>query len=194
MKNTQVRYWFLLSIVGLVIFVGAFLTLNYVHGQTVDNQTTVNSTDFSIDIPNNWSYKQDLFLQVHLTPSKYASLLTETEMTKSFDENIKGKDGGASAFLYQDWMYDIKNAPFDVYLEDKIGYTPRQNLTIDNEPAVRISVNGIESFNGTKMVQYLIWHDKKPYALEYKATVKDFEKYLPEFEQIVKTFKFREIK
>ena len=33
-------------------------------------------------------------------------------------------------------------------------------------------------------------HNEIPYYLEYKANVKDFEKYLPEFEQIVTTFRF----
>ena len=33
-------------------------------------------------------------------------------------------------------------------------------------------------------------HDKEPYYLAYMGNVKDFEKYLPEFEQIIKTFKF----
>ena len=39
-------------------------------------------------------------------------------------------------------------------------------------------------------MQYLAWHDKKPYALAYMANVKDYEKYLPQFELMVKTFKF----
>jgi len=167
------------------VIIGVIGLVQYAHGQTTT--TTVNTTDFSIDIPNNWSYKQDLALQPHLVPIKFASFLID--LTEDVDKLIKNE--GAYAFFYQDWLYAIKNAPFDVYLESKIHDTPRQNLTIDNEPAVRISVDGIDSFNGTKMVQYLVWHDKKPYALQYMANVKDFEKYLPEFEQIVKTFKFK---
>jgi hypothetical protein len=52
-------------------------------GQTVDNQTTVNASDFSIDIPDNWSYTQDLGLQIHSTPKKFAfALIGLTESQK----------------------------------------------------------------------------------------------------------------
>ena len=40
------------------------------------------------------------------------------------------------------------------------------------------------------MQEYYVFHDGIPYRLEYYASVKDFEKYLPQFEQMVKTFKF----
>jgi len=36
----------------------------------------------------------------------------------------------------------------------------------------------------------LVLHDKDPYYLEYIANTKDFQKYLPQFEQMIKTFKF----
>jgi len=39
-------------------------------------------------------------------------------------------------------------------------------------------------------VAYLVLHDKVPYYLEYIANTKDFQKYLPQFEQMIKTFKF----
>lgn len=68
--------------------------------------------------------------------------------------------------------------------------TSKENGTIDNEPAVRILGDGINLFSGIKFMQYLVWHDKKPYALAYMANVKDYEKYLPQFELMVKTFKF----
>lgn len=33
-------------------------------------------------------------------------------------------------------------------------------------------------------------HDKEAYSVVYMANAKNFEEYLPEFEKIVKTFKF----
>jgi hypothetical protein len=74
--------------------------------------------------------------------------------------------------------------------QDGMQVTSKQNGTIDNETAVKIYGDGIKSFSGIKIVEYMIWHDKKPYFIRYLANVKDFEKYLPEFEQILKTFKF----
>jgi hypothetical protein len=109
------------------------------------------------------------------------------------------KAGGAFASFKQDSSYPIKNAPFDVYLKDKIDQqngmkvTSKENGTIDSEAAVRIRGDGINSFNGIKFVQYLVWHDKKPYVLAYMANVKDFEKYLPQFNQMINTFKFAKL-
>ena len=34
----------------------------------------------------------------------------------------------------------------------------------------------------------LVLHDKVPYYLEYIANTKDFQKYLPQFEQMLKIF------
>jgi hypothetical protein len=54
----------------------------------------------------------------------------------------------------------IKNAPFDVYVRHKVDeqngmkVTFKENVTIDNERAVRILGDGINSFIGFKFVQY----------------------------------------
>ena len=39
-------------------------------------------------------------------------------------------------------------------------------------------------------MSYFVMHDDQPYYLNYIANAKDFEKYLPQFEQMVKSFKF----
>ena len=110
--------------------------------------------------------------------------------------NKKMKDGGAFATFKQDSSYGIKNAPFDVYVkyeidqQDEMKVMSKENTTIDNETAVKISGDGINSFSGIKFVQYFVTHDNKPYLLAYMADVKDYEKYLPQFEQMIKTFKF----
>ncbi|HEY6949257.1 MAG TPA: PsbP-related protein, partial [Nitrososphaeraceae archaeon] len=92
--------------------------------------------------------------------------------------------------------YAIKNAPFDVYVRDKIEQqdgmtvTAKENGTIDGQTAVRILSDGINSFSGIKFVQYFVLHNNKPYLLAYMANVKDYEKYLPQFEQMIKSLKF----
>jgi hypothetical protein len=113
------------------------------------------------------------------------------------------KDGGAYAEFRYAWYYPIENAPLDVFVKYQLdknfhGFkvTSKQNVTIDNEPAVKMYADGIAidyidlDYTGIKSVLYWVWHDEKPYTLEYTASVKDFEKYLPQFEQMVKTFKF----
>jgi hypothetical protein len=106
------------------------------------------------------------------------------------------KDEGAYPSFDNDWLYAIKNAPLDLYVkyqidkQDGMQVKSKQNVTIDNETAAKIYADGINSFSGIKFVEYMLMHDKEPYYLAYMGNVKDFEKYLPEFEQIIKTFKF----
>ena len=68
--------------------------------------------------------------------------------------------------------------------------TSKQNVTIDGDPAVKVYGDGTNSLDGIKFVEYMIWHDNKPYYIGYMANVKDYQKYLPQFEEIMKTFKF----
>ena len=155
--------------------------------------TNVNNTDFSIDIPDNWTYEEGVLnSSLRLTPNEFGELL----LNKTEPLNETMKDGGAFSSFEQDKTFPIKNADFDLYVKYKIDrqngmqVTSKKNGTIDNETAVKIYGDGIKSFSGIKIVEYMIWHDKKPYLITYTANVKDFQKYLPQFEQIVKTFKF----
>ena len=74
--------------------------------------------------------------------------------------------------------------------QDGMNVTSKENVTLDNEAAVKIQGDGIKSFSGIKFVEYMLMHNEQPYFIAYMANVKDFEKYLPEFEQIVKSLKF----
>jgi len=64
-----------------------------------------------------------------------------------------------------------KKRSFDVYVRQKIDEqdgikgTPKENGTTDDEAAVRIFGNGINSFSGVKFVQYSVWEGNKPDAL-----------------------------
>jgi hypothetical protein len=172
------------------------LTITVVLSLSVSNVyalTTVKNTTFSIDIPDNWTYEEGVMnSSVTLTPKEFGVLLLNN--TEPFNETMK--DGGAFSSFEQDRTFPIKNADFDLYVKYKIDrqdgmqVTSKQNGTIDNETAIKIYGDGVKSFSGIKIVEYMIWHDKKPYFIRYLANVKDFEKYLPQFEQILKTFKF----
>ena len=156
------------------------------------NAIVANNTDFSIDIPDNWAYEQGIFLVVALTPNEYGVLLVNH--SKPLSEKMK--DEGAFASFEQERNFPIKNADFDVYVnykidrQDGMNVTSKENVTLDNEAAVKIQGDGIKSFSGIKFVEYMLMHNEQPYFIAYMANVKDFEKYLPEFEQIVKSLKF----
>ena len=156
------------------------------------NATVVNNTDFSIDIPDNWAYEQGNFSVVALTPNEFGILLVNH--SKPLNETMK--DEGAFASFEQERNFPIKNAGFDAYVQYKIdrqdgmNVTSRQNVTLDNEAAVKILGDGIKSFSGTKFAEYMLMHNEQPYFIAYMANAKDFEKYLPEFEEIVKSLKF----
>jgi hypothetical protein len=156
------------------------------------NAIVVNNTDFSIDVPNNWAYEQGIFSVVALTPSEFGVLLVNH--SKPLNETMR--DEGAFASFEQERNFPIKNAGLDAYVkymidrQDGMNVTSKENVTLDNEAAVEIQGDGLKSFSGIKFVQYMLMHNEQPYFLAYMANVKDFEKYLPEFEQIVKSLKF----
>jgi hypothetical protein len=156
------------------------------------NAIVVNNTDFSIDVPNNWAYEQGIFSVVALTPSEFGVLLVNH--SKPLNETMR--DEGAFASFEQERNFPIKNAGLDVYVkymidrQDGMNVTSKENVTLDNEVAIEIQGDGLKSFSDIKFVQYMLMHNEQPYFLAYMANVKDFEKYLPEFEQIVKSLKF----
>jgi PsbP-like protein len=166
--------------------------------------TNVNNTYFSINIPDNWTYAETTeskaakilgfgpINSIELTPNKFGEFFLN--QTKPLSEKME-KEGAYSSFQ-QKADYPIKNSPLDLFVKyeifkhDELKVVTRENATIDNEPAVKIFSDGIKSSNGINFVEYFVMHNKEPYYLSYAANVKDFQKYLPQFEQMVKTFKF----
>ena len=159
----------------------------------VNALTNANNTDFSIDIPDDWVYKGNLFSKVELTPNEFGVFIIND---KPWNEQMNETDTGAVASFEQDWLFPIKNAGLDLYVKFKVDkqnamqVTSKQNVTIDNETAVKIYADGINSLSGIKFVEYMTMHNKEPFYIGYMAKAKDFQRYLPEFEQIAKSFKF----
>ena len=156
------------------------------------NALVVNNSDFSIDIPDNWTYVQDMFSVIALTPKEFGLLLVNH--TEPLSEKMK--NGGAFASFREEKNLPIKNAGLDVYVEYKIGkldgmnVSSKMNVTLGEEEAVRIQGDGIKKFDGIEFTEYMLMHNEQPYIIGYMANAKDFENYLPEFEDIVKSFKF----
>lgn len=157
----------------------------------VNNTYSSKNKVFSMKIPDNWAQRGLAPEVVLFTPSQFSELLINYS---DFDKQMK--DEGALVRVQKDWFYPIENTPFDTYVKWKIAensgihVTSMQNVTLSGEPGVKIYGDGIDPFNGIKFVQYLVWHDEEPYFLEYMANQKDYQKYLPQFEQMIKTFKF----
>jgi hypothetical protein len=66
----------------------------------------------------------------------------------------------------------------------------RQDTIVSNEKASSFEGNGINKTMNKDVIYLvnLVLHDKDPYYLEYIANTKDFQKYLPQFEQMLKIF------
>jgi hypothetical protein len=90
-------------------------------------------------------------------------------------------------------------SPLESYVKyeiDKLGLlniTSQQYSTVGKEKSVRIYANDSTYYPNTNIVLYLVMHDKEPYEISYFANPKNYEKYLPEFESIVKSFRFVDI-
>ena len=68
--------------------------------------------------------------------------------------------------------------------------TSAHDSIVGKEKAVKIE--GSDNSSVIRLVIYLIVHDKNAYNLDYVANVNDFGKYLPDFEEMIKSFKFND--
>jgi hypothetical protein len=174
------------------------LSMQYSYSETVANDY------FSIKIPDSWAYTESFTPEsnniifgptngILLTLDNFSNMLLSPDKEK-YSEKIQ--EGGLSARFNQDNGYRIKNAPLESYVRYAIDDYGIQNITsqhyttVGKEKAVRIDANESAYYGDSNIVLYLLMHDKKPYQINYIANPKNYEKYLPEFEQMVKSFRF----
>ena len=157
---------------------------------------------FSIEVPDSWSYTEtpapplehvlgiSSYSSVVLVPAKFAELLIQ-------DKGDIGMGNGTAAILFaEDSDYTVKNAPpelsvkFRMNKDDSLNVTSRQDTTIGKEKAVRIEGSKNDTSGNIKLLEYLIIHNNEPYIIRYIASMNDFERYLPDFELMVKSFMF----
>lgn len=158
----------------------------------------VNKTFFSVNVSNNWAYASTQMPNregsgMILIPTEFSDILTKgnREVEKIF-QNLS-----VYSLMIVDMSYPFRNVPLDTYVQYRTNTSSDdrtwrgQNTTIDGEKALKVYGNVIDNSSITdEVVGYYVFHDGAPYWLEYYATEKDFQKYLPQFEQMVKTFKF----
>ena len=197
--HSEGKKWSRISLV-LVAVSFTIGLINIAYGQTLDNQTTVNTTDFSIDIPDNWAYQnlENRFWEqvwISLIPTEFSNFVINTSQ-ELIGESIL--NGGAYSFFARDSEYPYRNVPVEAYTQYKMyniqSYPEtifsQQNVTIDGEKAIKFHRTALNNLTNIQLIDYYVIHDGKPYFIHYVANAKDFEKYLPQFEQIVKSFRF----
>jgi len=157
---------------------------------------------FSIEIPDSWTYTEtpeppmehllgvSSYSSVVLVPAKFAELLIQ-------DKGDIGMGNGTGAIVFaEDSDYTVKNAPPDLYVkfrmnkDDSLNVTSRQDTTVGKEKAVRIEGSKNDISGNVRLLEYLILHNDEPYIIRYIASTNDFERYLPDFELMVKSFMF----
>jgi len=157
---------------------------------------------FSTEIPDSWTYTEtpeppmehllgvSSYSSVVLVPAKFAELLIQ-------DKGDIGMGNGTGAIVFaEDSDYTVKNAPPDLYVkfrmnkDDSLNVTSRQDTTVGKEKAVRIEGSKNDISGNVRLLEYLILHNDEPYIIRYIASTNDFERYLPDFELMVKSFMF----
>jgi hypothetical protein len=135
------------------------------------------------------------------TPNGFADFLIEPNMSAfaSLDNRAPLVE------IAPDPNFPIKNAPLETYMNHSLkfaegeGLSPRyENATIGGERAVKFFINGtyvamtygMPNVTDMNSMSYRVMHNDQPYYLDFIANAKDYQKYLPQFEQMVKTFKF----
>jgi hypothetical protein len=157
---------------------------------------------FSIEIPDGWTYTEtpeppmehvlgvSSYSSVVLVPAKYAELLIQDK------GDIEMGNGTGAIVFAEDSDYTVKNAPPDLYVkfrmnkDDSLNVTSQQDTTVGKEKAVRIEGSKNDTSGSVRLLEYLISHNDEPYIIRYIATTNDFERYLPDFELMVKSFMF----
>jgi len=164
------------------------------------NAVTVNNTDFSIEVPNGWVYRENFLNDNNtiLTPNEFADFLITYNLSSLLDL----QHGGIMVELSPDLTFPIKNAPVEIYVKHALkfarGLAPTsENATIGGERAIKVFINSTDLTKSLANVtvslvtiSYYVMHDDQPYFLNYMANAKDYQKYLAQFEQMVKSFKF----
>jgi hypothetical protein len=182
----------------IIMFLSCFLFTAVFAG----GMDSIENLYFSINIPDSWTYLEfsntpqaettgyGPVNAINLTPNEFSDILLDPSF--SFE---KASEKIIATFL-QDTGYRIKNAPLESYAKyeiDKFGIlnvSSQQYTTVGKEKAIRIDADESAYYGDTKIVLYLVMHDKEPYEISYFADAIYYEKYLPDFEQMVKSFKF----
>jgi len=133
--------------------------------------------------------------QIILVPNKFSNfLLDSNNEDKMFSYKIY--DYGVFSQFAQDPNYDLKNPQAPTYLEymkQKYPYleiVSQEETIVDVEKALKIE--GTDKSTSIKLVIYLILHNREAFNLDYVTNENDFDKYYPEFKEMIESFRFND--
>jgi len=166
---------------------------------------TVNNTDFSVNVLDDWAYKEENPLvkifasalgggsSLTLIPVEFSKMLINTNLSDS--EQFRIRNDGAYSLMGLDASYPYRNVPLEIYTQynlnqSKVEIFSKENTTIDGELAVKIHRSPRHNLTNMEVTEYYLVHEGKPYVIQYGANLQYYQKYLPQFEQMVRTFKF----
>jgi hypothetical protein len=166
-------------------------------------QEDIFTSYFSVHVPDGWVYRENFLTDNNtiLTTSEFANLLSANKPAESLLDVVQrgvlvevGIDEGfhaGNASLEKYVKYFLSNAnDEDVAL---------QNASVGGERAIRVFINGTETGKNSPMknvtgsinsISYLFFNQGAPHYIYYISNEKHFKNYIPQFEQIVKTFRF----
>ncbi len=157
---------------------------------------------FTIEVPDTWAYTEtpeppverilgvSSYTSVVLVPVQLAELLIEEK------GDIEMGNGSAAIVFAKASDYSVKNAPLDLYVkyrmneDDSLNVISQKTTTIGNDKAVRIEGHENNNASNIRILEYLLLHNDEPYVIRYIASMDDFERNLPAFELMVKSFTF----
>ena len=163
---------------------------------------TFRGLSFSIEVPDTWAYTEtpetpiervlgvSSYTSVVLVPVQFAELLIEEK------GDIEMGNGSAAVVFAKASDYSIKNAPLDLFVkyrmneDDSLNVISQQDTTVGKEKAVRIDGNENNNASNIRLLEYLLLHNDEPYVIRYIASMDDFERNLPAFDLMVKSFTF----
>jgi hypothetical protein len=191
-------------LIASVVLIGVLLVslvsiFNNVYG------ITVNNTDFTLEVLDNWAYREENPLvnafasalggssPLTIIPIEFSETLINTNVSN--EEQFRIRNEGAFSLIGVDATYPLGNTSLDLYTQASLNQSnvkifSKENATIDGEPAVKIHRTARNNQTNMEVTEYYVIHEGKPYTLQYGADLKYYQKYLPQFEQMVKTFMF----
>jgi len=163
---------------------------------------TFKGLSFSIEVPDTWAFTEtpeppiervlgiSSYTSVVLVPVQLAELLIEEK------GDIEIGNGSAAVVFAKASDYSVKNAPLDLYVkyrmneDDSLNVISQKVTTIGKDKAVRIDGNENNNASNIRVLEYLFLHNDDPYVIRYIASMDDFERNLPAFELMLKSFDF----
>ena len=167
---------------------------NNIDNNDEENDEIINTSYFSIEPLDNWTYEINSDKTTAQTIGSGASNAIIL-YPKDIDIGTAVEAGNAVlANFEQDNTYNVKNAPLSEYVkfktENAAEVISQEDTTVDGEPAVKV-LSDVKGDQGvTKYLFIYTVHDKKYYTIGLIGHTNNFNKYLPEFEQMLNTFNF----